>query len=231
MAKRRVGVEYSPSYAGAHAPKGGVTRPTGRCAFLPTFSHFLIVNKTSLSLSPCLPLQTRTKHTRSHKPHPMRKVDEHQRYDPHCRKPAHRRWAAPGGRPWAVGWASSGRRPPTAAREPPAVQATSRSANTSLPPSLPPSLCPRSSTPRTSMQRCTRAAEPSTYHDVGGLSLKNLSNMGTESTPGEGPHQAEHTHRHQTAGFRSGETCPEAGSKRTLPSDKPGPFPLRTGLL
>jgi hypothetical protein len=56
MAKRRVGVEYSPSYAGAHAPKGGVTRPTGRCAFLPTFSHFLIVNKTSLSLSLSLSL-------------------------------------------------------------------------------------------------------------------------------------------------------------------------------
>ena len=38
-------------------------------------------------------------------------------------------------------------------------------------------------------------------------------------------HQAEHTHRHQTAVFRSGETRPEAGSKRVLPSDKLGPFP------
>ena len=69
--------------------------------------------------------------------------------DPHCRKPAHSRWAVTGGRPcavawassghsrWAVtggrpchrAWASSGRRPPTAAREPPAVQATRMSAN------------------------------------------------------------------------------------------------------
>ena len=31
--------------------------------------------------------------------------------------------------------------------------------------------------------------------------------------------------RLQTAGFRSGETCPEAGSKRALPSDKLGPSP------
>jgi hypothetical protein len=47
--------------------------------------------------------------------------------------------------------------------------------------------------------------------------------------PGAG-HQAEHTHRHQTAVFRSGETCPEAGSKRTLPSDKPGALPSENGF-
>jgi len=40
----------------------------------------------------------------------------------------------------------------------------------------------------------------------------------------------EHTHRHQTAVFRSGETCPEAGSKRALPSNKSGAFPPETGL-
>jgi hypothetical protein len=34
-----------------------------------------------------------------------------------------------------------------------------------------------------------------------------------------------HTHRHQTDVFQSGETCPEAGSKRALPSDKLGPSP------
>ena len=51
--------------------------------------------------------------------------------------------------------------------------------------------------------------------------------MGTESPPwfGAGPHQAEHNHRHQTAAFRSRETCPEAGSKRALTSDKLGPSP------
>ena len=43
--------------------------------------------------------------------------------------------------------------------------------------------------------------------------------------PGARPHQAEHTHRHQTAVFRSGETCPEAGSKCDLPSDILGPSP------
>jgi hypothetical protein len=48
--------------------------------------------------------------------------------------------------------------------------------------------------------------------------------------PGAGPHQAEHTHRHQTAVFRSGETCPEAGSKRALPSDKPGALPPENGF-
>ena len=54
MAKRRVGVYQSPSYAGARAPRGGVT---DRASCLPTFSHFLIVNKTSLthSLSLSLP--------------------------------------------------------------------------------------------------------------------------------------------------------------------------------
>jgi len=36
---------------------------------------------------------------------------------------------------------------------------------------------------------------------------------------------AEHTHRHHTALFRSGQTCPEAGIKRALPSDILGPSP------
>jgi hypothetical protein len=44
------------------------------------------------------------------------------------------------------------------------------------------------------------------------------------------PAHAEHTHRHQTAVFRSGETCPEAGSKRSLPSNKSGALPPETGL-
>jgi hypothetical protein len=50
-----------------------------------------------------------------------------------------------------------------------------------------------------------------------------VRHLGTESTPwfGAGPH----THRHQTAVFRSGETCPEAGIKRALPSDILGPSP------
>jgi hypothetical protein len=42
--------------------------------------------------------------------------------------------------------------------------------------------------------------------------------------------QAEHTHRHQTVVFRSGETCPEAGSKSALPSDKPGALPIENGF-
>ena len=46
---------------------------------------------------------------------------------------------------------------------------------------------------------------------------------------GVGPHQAEHTPRHKTVVFRSGETCPEAGSKRALPSDKSGALPPETG--
>jgi hypothetical protein len=59
-----------------------------------------------------------------------------------------------------------------------------------------------------------------------------VRHLGTESTPwfGAGPYQAEHTHRHQTAVFRSGETCPEAGSKRSLPSNKSGALPPETGL-
>jgi hypothetical protein len=55
-----------------------------------------------------------------------------------------------------------------------------------------------------------------------------VRHFGTESTPWLGrdlTHQAQHTHRHQTAVFRSEETCPEAGSKRALPSDKPGALP------
>ena len=47
---------------------------------------------------------------------------------------------------------------------------------------------------------------------------------------GAGPHQALHTPRHLTAMFRSGETCPEAGSKRALPSDKRGALPPATGF-
>ena len=60
-----------------------------------------------------------------------------------------------------------------------------------------------------------------------------VRHLGTESTPwfGAGPHQAEHTHRHQTAVFRSGETRPEAGSKRALPSNNSGASPLRPGSL
>ena len=54
---------------------------------------------------------------------------------------------------------------------------------------------------------------------------------GTESTPpGAGPHQALHTPRHLTAVFRRGETCPEAGSKRAIHSDKAGALPLATGF-
>ena len=49
-----------------------------------------------------------------------------------------------------------------------------------------------------------------------------VRHLGTDSTP-RGGTSAEHTHRHQTAVFRSGETCSEAGSKRALPSNKSGP--------
>jgi hypothetical protein len=48
MAKRRVGVEYSPSILEPMRP-GAVSPDRALC--LPTFSHFFIVNKTSLSLS------------------------------------------------------------------------------------------------------------------------------------------------------------------------------------
>jgi hypothetical protein len=48
MAKRRVGVEYSPSMLEPVRP-GAVSPDRALC--LPTFSHFVIVNKTSLSLS------------------------------------------------------------------------------------------------------------------------------------------------------------------------------------
>jgi hypothetical protein len=53
MAKRRVGVEYSPSMLEPMRP-GAVSPDRALC--LPTFSHFVIVNKTplSLSLSLCL---------------------------------------------------------------------------------------------------------------------------------------------------------------------------------
>ena len=47
---------------------------------------------------------------------------------------------------------------------------------------------------------------------------------------GAGPHQASHTPRHLTAVFRRGETCPEAGSKRVIHSDKAGALPLATGF-
>jgi len=53
MAKRRVGVEYSPSMLERVRP-GAVLPDRALC--LPTFSHFLIVNKTSLSLSLSLSL-------------------------------------------------------------------------------------------------------------------------------------------------------------------------------
>jgi hypothetical protein len=48
MARRRVGVEYSPSMLEPVRP--GAASP-GRVLCLPTFCHFVIVNKTSLSLS------------------------------------------------------------------------------------------------------------------------------------------------------------------------------------
>jgi hypothetical protein len=52
MANRRVGVEYSPSMLEPVRP-GAVSPDRALC--LPTFSHFVIVNKTSLSLSPLIP--------------------------------------------------------------------------------------------------------------------------------------------------------------------------------
>ena len=48
MAKRRVGAEYSPSMLEPVRP--GAVSP-GRALCLPTFNHFLIVKKTSLSRS------------------------------------------------------------------------------------------------------------------------------------------------------------------------------------
>jgi hypothetical protein len=48
MAKRRVGVEQSPSMLEPVRP-GAVSPDRELC--LPTLSHFVIVNKTSLSLS------------------------------------------------------------------------------------------------------------------------------------------------------------------------------------
>ena len=53
MAKRRVGVEYSPSML--EPVRSGAVSPD-RALCLPTFSHFWIVNKTSLSLSLSLSL-------------------------------------------------------------------------------------------------------------------------------------------------------------------------------
>ena len=47
MDKRRVGIEYSPSILEPVRP-GAVSPDRALC--LPTFSHFVIVNKTSLSL-------------------------------------------------------------------------------------------------------------------------------------------------------------------------------------
>jgi hypothetical protein len=54
--------------------------------------------------------------------------------------------------------------------------------------------------------------------------------IAVRSPVGAGPHQAEHTHRHQTAVFRSGETCPEADSKSALSSNKPGALPPENGF-
>jgi hypothetical protein len=53
MAKRRVGVEYSPSMLEPVRP-GGLSPDRALC--LPTFSHFVIVNKTSLSFARSLAL-------------------------------------------------------------------------------------------------------------------------------------------------------------------------------
>jgi hypothetical protein len=64
MAKRRVGVEYSPSMMEPVRP-GAVSPERALC--LPTFSHIVIVNKTSLSLSLslslCSPRSCSNKHT------------------------------------------------------------------------------------------------------------------------------------------------------------------------
>jgi len=57
MAKRRVGVEYSPSILEPVRP-GAVSPDRELC--LPTFSHFVIVNKTSLPLSLSLSSSTTT---------------------------------------------------------------------------------------------------------------------------------------------------------------------------
>jgi hypothetical protein len=68
-AKRREGVEYSPSMLEPVRP-GAVSPDRALC--LPTFSHFLIVNKTSLSLSQskqttfCEPPPVRPRHHSSH---------------------------------------------------------------------------------------------------------------------------------------------------------------------
>ena len=53
VAKRRVGVEYSPSMLEPVRP-GAVSPDRAMC--LHTFSHFVIVNKYSISLSLSLPL-------------------------------------------------------------------------------------------------------------------------------------------------------------------------------
>jgi hypothetical protein len=47
MAKRRVGLQYSSSYAGFECPEAVLP---DRALCLQTFRHFLIVKKTSLSL-------------------------------------------------------------------------------------------------------------------------------------------------------------------------------------
>ena len=53
MAQRRVGIEYSPSMLEPVRP-GAVSPERALC--LPNFSHFVIVNKPSLSLSSLSPL-------------------------------------------------------------------------------------------------------------------------------------------------------------------------------
>jgi hypothetical protein len=58
--------------------------------------------------------------------------------------------------------------------------------------------------------------------------------LGATARRGEGRDltSGEHTHRHQTDMFRRGETCPEAASKRALPSESNlRTPPLRTGSL
>ena len=65
------------------------------------------------------------------------------------------------------------------------------------------------------------------------MPLKRSLRCGTweqSPPPGAEPHEAEHTYRHQTAVFQSGETFPEAGSKRALPSEKPGALPPENGF-
>jgi hypothetical protein len=63
MTKRRVGVEYSPSTLEPVHP--GAVSPD-MALYLPTFSHFVLVNKTSLSLSLSISLPLSLTHSLTH---------------------------------------------------------------------------------------------------------------------------------------------------------------------